>query len=131
MSVLEDLKGIEQRLMARMDELRPALEEYRQLEEAARRLGLDAADRVRPAAPRPRSAAKRSAPSTPGPRRRRPASGVSRRDQVLAIVTQRPGATVPEIGKELKVDPTGLYRVVRGLEKEGLILKEGTALRPA
>jgi hypothetical protein len=129
MSVLEDLKGIEQRLIARMDELRPALEEYRQLEEAARRLGLDAQARTRPAS-KPRAGAKPSTASAPRPRRRRTASGVSRRDQVLALVNERPGVTVPVIGKELKVDPTGLYRVVRGLEKEGLIRKEGTELRP-
>jgi DNA-binding Lrp family transcriptional regulator len=36
---------------------------------------------------------------------------------------------VPELGKELGVDPTGLYRVVRQLQTDGVIEKKGMALR--
>jgi len=57
-------------------------------------------------------------------------SGTTRRDQVLAAVRANPGTTVPAIGKDLGVDPTSLYRVVRRLESEGEISKDGPNLRP-
>jgi hypothetical protein len=60
MTVLDDLKTIEQRLTARLAELRPALEEYRELEAAARRLGLD----VEAAAKTPGRPARRRAART-------------------------------------------------------------------
>ena len=61
---------------------------------------------------------------------RRPRAG-GRREQVLKLVTERPGITVPEIGKALKVDPTGLYRYAKQLEADGTITKDGTKLRLA
>jgi hypothetical protein len=130
MSVLDELRSVEDRVTSRLKELRPLVEEYRELESAARRLGIDP-DEPRSATTRTatRNARRRSSAKRAG-RRRRATSGPSRRDQVLALVQQRPGITVPEIGTELKVDPTGLYRVVRGLESEGAVKKEGKALRP-
>ncbi len=56
--------------------------------------------------------------------------GGSRRETVMRLVEQRPGITVAEIGQELKVNPTGLYRVVRDLEGAGKLKKEGKALAP-
>jgi DNA-binding NarL/FixJ family response regulator len=59
-------------------------------------------------------------------------SRTSRRQQdVLRLVTQRPGITVREIAKELGVDATGLYRPVHKLEQDGAIIKRGVALQPA
>ncbi|MBD0282599.1 MAG: MarR family transcriptional regulator [Thermoleophilaceae bacterium] len=56
----------------------------------------------------------------------------SRRQQdVLRLVNQRPGITVREIGEELGVDPTSLYRPVHKLEQEGAISKRGAALEPS
>jgi DNA-binding MarR family transcriptional regulator len=43
-------------------------------------------------------------------------------------VQKRPGVTVPDIAKEIGVDPTGLYRVVRQLEEDGLVSKSGMQL---
>jgi hypothetical protein len=130
MTVLEDLEAIEHRVTARIDELRPMLEEYRELEAAARRLGIDV-DAIKPASrssSRRRTRRRRAKPARRGAR----SSGrVQRRDQVLALINERPGISVPDIGKELGVDPTGLYRVVRQLQKEGAIRKEGLALQPA
>lgn len=144
MSVLEELRSVEDRVTSRLNELRPLVEEYRELERAARRLGIDP-DKARSGrgasrradskagAPvrKPAANGRRRRTAQPAPRRRRSSSGPSRRDQVLELVRQRPGITVPELGTELKVDPTGLYRVVRGLESEGAVKKEGKALRPA
>lgn len=146
MTVLDDLKAVEQRLTARLDELRPALEEYRELEAAARRLGIDvdpAASTARRSAAKPststrprRSATRRAAPTRAkrtAPTRAKGASSRpgQRRDQVLALIVARPGISVPDIGKELGVDPTGLYRVVRQLEAQGAVKKEGMALHVA
>ena len=46
------------------------------------------------------------------------------------LVGERPGITVAELARQLSVDATGLYAVVRRLQAEGQITKEGTALRP-
>jgi DNA-binding MarR family transcriptional regulator len=50
---------------------------------------------------------------------------------VLELIEQRPGITVSEISTELGVDPPPLYRVVRKLQSDGLIDKDGPALRLA
>jgi predicted ArsR family transcriptional regulator len=58
-------------------------------------------------------------------------SGTSRRQQDLRrLVKQRPGITVSEVAKELGVDATGLYRPLRKLEQDGVIIKRGEALQP-
>jgi DNA-binding Lrp family transcriptional regulator len=45
-------------------------------------------------------------------------------------VNERPGISVPELGRELGVDPTGLYQIVRRLETRGEIRKNGRQLQP-
>jgi hypothetical protein len=45
-------------------------------------------------------------------------------------VRGRPGLTVRQAAQELGVDPTGLYPVVRRLEKRGDLRKNGRALEP-
>ena len=54
----------------------------------------------------------------------------SRQQDVLRLVNERPGISVPELGKELGVDPTGLYQIVRRLEGRGAIRKDGRQLQP-
>ena len=38
---------------------------------------------------------------------------------------------MPELGRELSVDPTGLYQIVRRLEGRGELRKVGPRLEPA
>lgn len=131
MSVIDDLKKLEASIVQRYQELQPAIAEVEELRRVAERLGIDLEQpkstggtraNSRPAATaRPRRAARKTA----GRRRRS-----QRRDQVLALVTERPGITVPEVAKELKVDPTGLYRVVRQLEADGTVRKSDKQLHP-
>src|SRR4051794_10464814 len=71
------------------------------------------------------SAAKRSA----GSRRRAVAPG-QRQQDVLRLVSDRPGITVAQLADELDVDATGLYGVVRRLQANGQLRKDGTALHP-
>jgi hypothetical protein len=122
MTVVDDLRSLEQRVIARLEELQPLVEEYKELEDVAKRLGIDT-ERAAPA----------RAPSGKSSRRRRRTAAApgQRRDQVLAMVKEKPGVTVPEIANSLGVDPTGLYRVVRTLQNDGQLKKEGRALTPA
>lgn len=143
MNVLDDLKKLEASIVKRYQELQPALAEIEELRRVAERLGvnLDRAS-TRAATAKPAAAAatrtrtrrsgatssRRKAKKVAAPRR--PRAG-GRREQFLKLVTDRPGITVPEIGKALKVDPTGLYRYAKQLEADGSITKTGTQLFPA
>ena len=132
MSVLDDLRGLEQRVVARLRELRPLVEEYEELQRVAERLGVDATT----APARTRQPAKRAASRRPGAAsRRRPggtrATGAERRARVLGLIESRPGITVPDMAKEIGVAPPPLYRVVRKLLQEGVVVKEGKSLRLA
>jgi hypothetical protein len=133
-SVIDELKGLEDRVAQRMRELRPLVDEYRELEQVAHRLGVSpdlatdtptrrAATPVRRPVTRPRAA---PGPSSPDGRGR----SNGRRDQLLAMVKARPGITVREAGSELGVDPTSLYRIVHRLEQDGALQKRGRELLP-
>jgi len=157
-SLIDELKGLEDRVAERMQELRPLVDEYRELEQVAQKLGVSsptAADTPTPrsrsrAAARKRSgarstnssAATRAAagtgrPSSPAPRTAGASPGGAartrsngRRDQLLDMVNARPGITVREAGSELGVDPTSLYRIVHRLEQDGALQKRGRELMP-
>jgi hypothetical protein len=153
MALLDQLHRMEQEVARRLRELEPLVREHGELQEVARRLGIakpdgtsarstSGASRGRRAsggraalgstasARKPeRSAARRASTPRKGRRRKAAAPG-SRQEDVLRIVYERPGISVPELGKELGVDPTGLYQIVRRLEGRGVIRKEGRELRP-
>jgi MarR family protein len=130
-SVIDELKGLEDRVAQRMTELRPLVDEYHELEQVAQRLG------VAPAAPidtapsprRTRRRRSRTAPAANNAGGRTRTNG--RRDQLLEMVKARPGITVREIGSELGVDPTSLYRIVHKLEADGALQKRGRELLPS
>jgi hypothetical protein len=158
-SVIDELKGLEDRVARRMKELRPLVDEYRELERVAQRLGVSTsatADTAEtptdtPETPTRTPETPTATPETPTatpetPRRARrasrrtrtksasgpaaPARANGRREQLLAMVRERPGVTVREIGAELGVDPTSLYRIVHRLEREGALEKRGRELIP-
>jgi winged helix-turn-helix DNA-binding protein len=149
-SVLDDLRVLEQRVGQRLAELRPHVEEYRELEAIAQRLGIDVKatdgnDTTSPdkASPGSRHESRHSQDATTGTARHTRPSAMAkdaaqssgdrglRRQQVLDAVTKQPGITVREIGAQLGVDPTSLYRSVRRLEADGSIKKTGRQLTPA
>jgi hypothetical protein len=128
-SVIDELKGLEDRVARRMKELRPLVDEYRELEQVAARLGVSppgSADSA-PTPARTRPAARRTR-TTPAAGGRSRSNG--RRDQLLAMVKERPGITVREVGTQLGVDPTSLYRIVHRLEQDGALQKRGRELLP-
>jgi hypothetical protein len=133
-SVIDELKGLEDRVARRMNELSPLVDEYRELEQVAQRLGVtpaDTADTPPPPPPSPRRARRRTSATARG-NGRTAGGGRSngRRDQLLAMVKARPGITVRDVGTELGVDPTSLYRIVHRLEQEGALQKRGRELLP-
>jgi hypothetical protein len=204
MSVMDELRALEQRVEKRLRELAPKVAEYRDLEKVAERLGIkrdplpeptdvdaettkpaaaakrtpkpsrtaarkpraagsraakgaattaastaasDGASTAAASAPeRPRAASRKRAPkakpkpaSTSAPAagakrstgsRRRAAAPGQREQDVLRLVSERPGITVAQLAEELKVDATGLYGVVRRLQGKGQLSKDGTALHP-
>jgi outer membrane biosynthesis protein TonB len=82
------------------------------------------------AASAPKGAAKRV---TGAAVRRQPGgtqrAGAERREAMLALIRDKPGITVPELSDALKIDPPSLYRVVRRLQADGTIAKQGKELR--
>ena len=116
-------------ITARMRELEPLVDEYRQLEAAAAALaGLPGATsaaaraprRGRAAAARP-AARTRKAPSAG--RRGRPRGSGTRALQTLELVKAKPGITIPEIATQMGIKQNYLYRVLPGLEKDGKVVK--------
>ena len=115
----------------RLKELKPLVEEYQRLEAAAAALdGVSATGGSATggsAAARPRAA--RRAPS--GTRRRgRPRGSGTRARQALELVRSRPGITIPEMAEEMGIKQNYLYRVLPGLQKDGLVRKEGRGWHP-
>jgi hypothetical protein len=119
-SVLDELHAVEQRILTRLAELRPVMEEYTQLLHAAERLGI--------ATP---SHGDDEAPVAASPAGGTRATGAKRRQLVLTLIGEHPGITVPELSARLEVDPSPLYRAVRKLQAERVITKRGKGLRLA
>jgi phage terminase small subunit len=129
-SVIDELKGLEDRVAQRMSELRPLVDEYRELEQVAQRLGVSPAATSDTPAPRRRPRRRSRTTTTASAGSTRAGRNNGRRDQLLAIVKARPGITVRDVGSELGVDPTSLYRIVHRLEQDGSLQKRGRELLP-
>jgi hypothetical protein len=148
-SVIEDLKRLEDRILARIRELEANVAELEQLREVAARLGIlevDGRDSGRATRDSGR-ATRRTTATARTPRRVRPqstatgarpggarsATGPSavratRRERVLEVVAVEPGISVREIVAQLGVNRTSLYPVVRALMSDGLLHKDGRGL---
>jgi IclR helix-turn-helix domain len=141
-SVMEDLKQLEDRILARIQELEANVAELEELREVASRLGILDADRsdtatataVTTATHRPRRVARGQGSGTRaregGARSATiPTAGRStRRERVLEVVGGEPGISVREIVAQLGVNRTSLYPVVRQLVSDGLLHKDGRGL---
>lgn len=114
---------------SRLKELRPLVDEFHRLEAAVAALagvGATAARRAaapaRAAKPRKRTTARK--PSGSGKRGRPKGSG-QRGKQALEIVRAKPGITIPEIADAMGIKQNYLYRVMPGLQQDGLVSKKG------
>jgi len=158
-TVLDDLRVVEERIAARIAELEPLVQEYNELQQIAERLGIDrqrtlAAAAVADAKPQPAPAPAPTAPPKaaakphpaakpkPAPKRRatkgaavrrQPGgtqkAGAERRERMLNLIRESPGITVPELSVALETDAPSLYRVVRKLQSDGVVAKDGKSLK--
>src|SRR6059058_6104522 len=108
----------------RLRELKPLVDEYQRLEAAAAALdGVRPTNGVARRGPgRPRST---SARGKTGARRGRPRGSGTRAKQALELVRSKPGITIPELAAAMGIKQNYLYRVLPGLQKDGLVTKKG------
>ena len=120
---------------ARLKELRPLVDEYHRLEAAAAALdgvGSTAAP-ARAASSgsgRRRGAGTRSSSGGGTGRRGRPRGSGTRSKQALELVRTRPGISIPEMAESMGIQQNYLYRVLPGLQKDGLVRKDGKGWHP-
>jgi DNA-binding transcriptional ArsR family regulator len=100
-------------IQARLDELAPLIAEHDRLQRA-----LDALDGVDGSASSGRSGEKSSGRSAGRPR----GSG-ERSRQALALLRQEPGLGAAEVARRIGVHPNYAYRILPGLEEQGLVEK--------
>ncbi len=115
-------------MQERLKELRPLVDEFHRLEAAISALDGVGSDAAPTPAPRRRSKASTNGAATRGTsngRRGRPRGSGTRGKQALELVKGNPGITIPEIAQKMGIQQNYLYRVLPGLQKEGLIRKEG------
>jgi hypothetical protein len=110
-------------IRARLQELKPLVDEYHRLEAAAQAL-----DGVKPASAgrsprRSRSTSTRTSAGTG--RRGRPRGSGTRSKEALALVRSNPGISIPELADKMGIKQNYLYRVLPGLQKDGMVRKEG------
>ena len=104
----------------RLRELRPLVEEYQRLEAAVAALdGMGAAG-----APRNRRT-RGKGPSGGTGRPGRPKGSGPRARQTLELIKAQPGVTIPELATTMGIKQNYLYRVVPGLQRDGLVRREG------
>jgi DNA-binding IclR family transcriptional regulator len=56
--------------------------------------------------------------------------GNTRAAQALELVRNKPGVTIPELAKAMKIQPNYLYRVLPRLASEGQIKRDGQGWHP-
>jgi hypothetical protein len=109
-------------IRARLQELKPLVDEYHRLDAAAQ--ALDGVKPTTAAAPRrARSSSSRSSSGTG--RRGRPRGSGTRSKEALTHVRANPGITIPELADKMGIKQNYLYRVLPGLQKDGMVRKEG------
>jgi hypothetical protein len=165
---LDEARTVRQRILTRLQELEPLVEEYNELKQIAGEMGLErrtgegggsgggsaqgrartsGAGRRRSAAARGKSrpqagraaaaergaASETAAPETgaPGSAERGGAGAASPvAERVLEAVRMEPGKTVGDYAEILGVAATTLYRPVRELTNDGLLVKRARQLFP-
>jgi hypothetical protein len=123
-------------IQSRLKELRPLVDEYHRLEAAAAALDGVSTSSGTAAAPARRSrgasggGARRQGGGSASGRRGRPRGSGTRSKQALELVRSKPGISIPEMAEEMGIQQNYLYRVLPGLQKDGLVRKEGRGWHP-
>jgi DNA-binding MarR family transcriptional regulator len=113
------------------DQLRALKDETSRLEAARAALAGPTGRRGRPSSngtgrTRARPASRRNGRSA-APRSR---GGNTRSNQTLELVREKPGITIPEIAKAMKIEPNYLYRLLPRLESNGQVKRDGQGWHP-
>lgn len=118
-------------ISARLKELKPLVEEYQRLSAAAAALdGVEVNGTAPARRPASRSSAARRGSGGGSGRRGRPKGSGTRGAEALALVRESPGITIPEIADKMGIKQNYLYRVLPGLEEDGLVRKDGRGWHP-
>src|SRR4051812_12926508 len=118
-------------IQARLNELKPYVDEYQLLQAADQALsgisnGTTSAPAAATTAPARRTRRSSGASSGGGSGRRgRPKGGGTRAAQALDLVRTRPGITIPELAEAMGIQQNYLYRVMPSLAEEGKVTKSG------
>ncbi len=115
-------------IKARLDELRPLVEEAGRLEAAL--AALDGAANS-PAATATRKRRSTTAAAGSKARRGRPRGSGKRAQEALALINKRPGISISEMAETMGIHQNYLYRVVPGLQADGKVRKDGRGWYPA
>jgi hypothetical protein len=122
-------------MQERLKELRPLVDEFHRLEAAVR--ALDGVGAPRAATGGAATTTRRRATGGGGSgsgsgngRRGRPRGSGTRGKQALELVRANPGVTIPELAEQMGIQQNYLYRVLPGLQKEGMVRKEGRGWHP-
>jgi predicted HTH transcriptional regulator len=110
-------------IRSRMQELKPLVDEYHRLEAAVQALDGVNTPTSGSSTRRARSTSTRSSAGTG--RRGRPRGSGTRGKQALELVRSNPGITIPELAQKMGIKQNYLYRVLPGLQKDGMVRKEG------
>jgi CRP-like cAMP-binding protein len=118
-------------MQERLKELRPLVDEFHRLEAAVAALdGVKADSGAAPARRRSSGGSSGGSGGNGDGRRGRPRGSGTRGKQALELVRTNPGITIPEIAEQMGIQQNYLYRVLPGLQKDGLIRKEGRGWHP-
>jgi len=114
-------------IQARLNELRPLVDEFQRLEAAER--ALSGVGDSKPAATDGAPAARRRKRTTTT-RRGRPRGSGTRAEQARRLVGEHPGITIPELAEAMGIKQNYLYRVMPGLAEQGRVVKSGRGWHP-
>lgn len=113
-----------QEMQERLDELRPLVEEYHRLEAAVAALAGVNSPSTGNGTPSPSSRSKRG-PRPGHARPGRPKGSGPRAQQTLELIRAQPGVSIAELASTMGIKQNYLYRVVPGLQRDGLVRREG------
>ena len=115
-SVKDDVRS---RVLGRMEELQPLVDEYEELRRIAAAIDTEqaAAESTRTGRATPRRALRPAGPGREG--------HSARSEQAKELIGAQPGITVAELADKMGIGTTYLYRLLPKLERAGALRKQG------
>ncbi len=126
-------------IRARLNELKPLVDEYARLEAADAALAGMTTTIASGSAPGSNSSARHPSAAKAAARRRgaaegkgrgRPKGTGTRAKEALALVAANPGISITEMAEKMGIKQNYLYRVLPGLADDGLVQKSGRGWLP-